>query len=365
MSTIVPVNVGTSRYQLTVGSHLLAQIGTLLDGQGIRANQAVVITDENVARFGHASAVLSSLQAIGVHGHVIVIPPGDKHKTLATAESMYHELLSFGLRRNGLILAVGGGVVGDVAGFVAATYQRGVRLIQVPTTLLAHDSSIGGKVGVNLSEAKNLVGAFHQPRAVILDVAALATLPPREWTAGMAEVIKHGIIGDKTLFHKLHARPVVAFSNPDDVECMIAQAAAVKVRVVADDERDFKTRMKLNLGHTIGHAVEKVSNYALNHGEAISIGIRMESEIAVARGWLTRGTSDLISSTLAAHGLPVTTPGLSIDTVLDTLRLDKKHEYDHWTFALPFDIGDVRIVDDVTEVDVRNAWAMSTGEERA
>lgn len=356
MTRLLSVQTASSAYNVLVGQGLLRTLGQILQEHGIQADRVSIITDTNVQQCGYAATVLQSLEACGWTARIHVISPGDISKTLQTAETLYHELLQSGLRRNDCVIALGGGVVGDVAGFVAATYQRGIRYVQVPTTLLAHDSSIGGKVGVNLAEAKNLVGAFHQPAAVVFDVEALESLPDREWKAGMAEVIKHGIIGDKGLFDELYARPVPAYTNPADAERMIARAAAVKVQIVGEDERDQHARMKLNLGHTIGHAVEKVSDYRLNHGEAISIGIRLESEIAVQRGWLSTQARDQINSTLVAHGLPVATPNLNLEDVLRVLGLDKKHEQSHWTFALPFAIGDVRLVHDLQADDVRTAW---------
>jgi 3-dehydroquinate synthase len=356
MTTALPVETTSARYNVLIGHGLLESTAKLLREQGLQLQQIAIITDENVQRFGHAQVVATALSSAGCQVFTHVIAPGDASKTLQTAEHLYHELLRDGLRRSDLIVALGGGVVGDVAGFVAATYQRGIRFVQIPTTLLAHDSSIGGKVGVNLLEAKNLVGAFHQPSAIVYDVEVLATLPGREWKAGMAEVIKHGIIGDAALFASLHEHPIPAYPGVQVAESIITQAAAVKVRIVGEDERDAQQRMKLNVGHTMGHAVEKVSNYRLNHGEAVSIGLRLESEMAVQKGMLPRQISDQITATLCKHGLPVDPPDLNLEDIMVALRLDKKHEPQRMTFAVPFAIGDVRIVQDFVEDDVRLAW---------
>ncbi|OFW76430.1 MAG: 3-dehydroquinate synthase [Alicyclobacillus sp. RIFOXYA1_FULL_53_8] len=259
-------------------------------------------------------------------------------------------------------MALGGGVVGDLAGFVAATYLRGIRFIQMPTTLLAHDSSIGGKVGINLARGKNLVGAFHPPMAVLYDVSALHSLPPREWQNGMAEVIKHTIIGNPSLFERLEANPLPLFPGADAVEQWLAEAIQVKINVVEQDEFEQETRMWLNLGHTVGHAVEQVSHYRLGHGEAVAIGMRVEAEIAAARGWLSVTDKRRIIAVLDQHGLPIRPPEFLFDEIVDALQVDKKHTNAGWTFVLPKSIGEVAIARDVVRQELADAWEVSLRE---
>ncbi|MCL6515554.1 MAG: 3-dehydroquinate synthase [Alicyclobacillus sp.] len=348
----------TARYPVHIGTGLLARVGDLLGGSGVKPGvRALVVTDDHVASLGYADTVAESLAASGIPSSITRVPPGDATKSLAMTEHLYRELLRAGVQRDGLVVAVGGGVVGDLAGFAAATYQRGVRFVQVPTTLLAHDSSIGGKVGVNLAEAKNLVGAFHHPTAVIYDVATLASLPPREWRGGMAEVLKHGIIGDPDLFAALEAEPCATYPGSLAAERMVAQACQVKIRVVEADEHESALRMTLNLGHTFGHAVEHASGYRLNHGEAVAIGICLESHLAVRMGWLATAERDRVVEAFRRHGLPVTPPkDIPSDAVWAALRLDKKHTHGGLTFALPRGIGRVEVARGVPETLVTAVW---------
>ncbi|GGJ07539.1 3-dehydroquinate synthase [Alicyclobacillus cellulosilyticus] len=363
MTTTLRVQSARRPYDVTIGPGLLDETGPMLLARGVDPTvKLFLVTDDEVARFGYAERVMDSCRQAGFAVAAAVVPAGDASKSFANAERLYQEMLRAGIRRSGVLLAVGGGMVGDLGGFVAATYQRGIRYVQVPTTLLAHDSSIGGKVAVNLPEAKNLVGAFHPPIAVIFDVTALSSLPAREWCGGMAEVIKHGLIGDPQLFADLEAAPVTSYPGPERAEALIARAAAVKVRIVEEDEHEAWRRMVLNVGHTVGHAVEQVSGYQIHHGEAVAIGLRVESEIAWGRGWLSADDKDRLIRVLAAHGLPVTVPQLPWDEVVAVLHHDKKHGDDHWTFALPRAVGDVVIVRDVRYEELAAAWSRSAAD---
>ena len=364
MTSRIPVHTRSAQYDVVIGAKLLDQLGEHLAQLGVKQESGVfIVSDETLAACGHVQRAQEACSQAGYPTAVAVVPPGDESKSLSTAERLYNALLDAGMRRDGVLIALGGGVVGDLAGFVAATYQRGIRFIQAPTTLLSHDSSIGGKVGVNLPRGKNLVGAFHQPLAVLFDVTALSTLPDREWRNGMAEVIKHGVIGDAALFASLEANPVAVFPGETQAEELVARGAKVKIQIVEQDEKESSLRMLLNLGHTVGHAVEQASSYGLGHGEAVALGMRVEAEIAAARGWLSQRDKNRLLQVLSAHGLPIVPPDYPLEDILAILELDKKHTRSHWTFVLPRAIGDVAICRDVTRDEVVSAWHHSRKEE--
>ncbi len=365
MTTVIPVSSATGTYDVVIGPRLLDECGDALRERGVATDVGVfIVTDEHVDKLGYADQVARSCRNAGFSVARTTVPAGDASKSLSEATQLYNALLDAKVRRNGIILAVGGGMVGDLAGFVAATYQRGIRFVQIPTTLLAHDSSIGGKVGVNLPRGKNLVGAFHPPAAVLYDILALKTLPEVEWQGGMAEMIKHGLIGDQSLFDSLCESALVRYPTEDVLEHILAKACSVKIRIVEADERESGQRMLLNLGHTVGHAVELVSHYALNHGYAVAIGMSVEAEIAVLRGWLPETTRDVIRRTLRAHGLPTAPPDYNLDEILAVLGRDKKHGSTGWTFALPKAVGRVEIARDVTREEVVQAWQRTTSHGR-
>ncbi|WP_206885248.1 3-dehydroquinate synthase [Alicyclobacillus mali (ex Roth et al. 2021)] len=327
----------------------------LLQELGLADRKVAVITDEMVQKTAFARELVDALAKVGRGVFELAFPAGDAHKNLGTAVQIYHGLLRHGFRRGDVILAVGGGVVGDLAGFVAATYMRGVPYVQVPTTLLAHDSAIGGKVGVNLEEGKNLVGAFYPPRAVLFDTEALSTLDSRQWSNGMAEVIKHAIIADIILFDQLETNPVAGLGDPAEFVDVLARAMRVKVDVVNQDERETGLRQVLNVGHTVGHAVEQYSGYSLGHGEAVAIGLVVEAMIAARRGCLPEVDAARIAAVLARHALPTRPPYPDVDAVLRLIEVDKKHTHDGWTFALPAAIGRVEICK-VQPDEVRQAY---------
>lgn len=357
MTTVHEIRTNSAAYNFVIGHDLVVQLPTLLAEVGIhKGTHLFLITDENVAKTGFPSRVKTFCEASGYHTTAAVVRAGDESKSLATAEQLYGAMLETSLRRNGVILALGGGMVGDLAGFVAATYLRGIRFVQIPTTLLAHDSSIGGKVGVNLKIGKNLVGAFYHPEIVVYDVETLKSLPEREWAAGMAEVIKHGIIADELLFDRLERDPVPVYPGALRAEELIAQASLVKIAIVEQDEREQGVRMKLNLGHTVGHAVEQWSEYKVHHGEAVSMGISVETMLAVHRGLLNPDERDRINSVLRKHGLPISPPDVPLDVLIENMSKDKKHGDSLWTFAIPKRVGDVVILSDVTVEEVVRAW---------
>ena len=348
MST-VRVELGERSYGIRVEPGCLGALGKTARSF-CPSRSAVVVTDPKIGQL-YAQAALSSLRASGLTAALVTIPAGERYKSLATTARLYREFLTARLDRGSLTLALGGGVIGDVAGFAAATYLRGISFFQVPTTLLAQvDSSVGGKVGVNLPAGKNLVGAFHQPRGVLVDPLTLRTLPRREVRAGLAEVIKHGIIYDREYFGFLRENmgPILDL-DPDLITRAIHRSCEIKAQVVAQDERESGLREILNFGHTIGHAVEAAAGYGrYRHGEAVAIGMVGEALIAERSGTAERGVVEAIRRTLAAAGLPTTLSGrVSLDAVLASLAVDKKTRRGKVKFVLPTTIGTVVRTDDI------------------
>jgi 3-dehydroquinate synthase len=341
----VTVPLGDRSYIIHVGTGLLARLGRECSGLGL-GNRCAVITDQNVDRLYRKEAI-QSLESAGIRADVISISPGETAKSLKSVQACYDRLAAMRLERGSFILALGGGVVGDLAGFLAATYLRCVGFVQVPTTLLAQvDSSVGGKVGVNLKAGKNLVGAFYQPRLVLCDLDTLDSLPLREHRAGLAEVIKYGIIYDAALFRRLERdldkllkKEKAALGN------VIARCCAIKSEVVGQDEKEGGLRAILNFGHTIGHALEAISAYGKHlHGEAISIG-----QVAAAR--LSRELSGLppseelrVERLFARAGLPtgIHLSQLQRTRLFEAMQLDKKVSDGEVKFVLAERIGRVR-----------------------
>jgi 3-dehydroquinate synthase len=282
----------------------------------------------------------------GFQPFTCIIPDGEHHKTLGTVATLYDQFLDHGLDRSGTVLSLGGGVTGDIAGFAAASFMRGVPFVQVPTTILAMaDASVGAKTGVDLPKGKNLVGAFKQPELVIMDTNVLATLPEAEIRSGMAEVIKHGVLADPELFAQLA-------TSPPNLECplspsQLARTLQVKIDVVEQDPLERGLRATLNLGHTVGHALERLSNFTLRHGEAVSIGMLAAAQIAHSLGWADASLPTRIASTMAAWGLPVRCPPFAVDDVWEAMAHDKKRRGKALRWILPYDIGHVEIVDNV------------------
>ncbi len=291
---------------------------------------------------------VASLQAAGYAVHPVVMPPGEAHKTMETVGGFWDAFLAAGLERSSTVVALGGGVVGDLAGFAAATFLRGVPWVGVPTSLLAMvDASVGGKTGVDLPQGKNLVGAFYAPRLVLADPDVLATLPPAELRSGLGEVVKHGVIGDPALF-ELCARGETAVG--EDWAQLVRRAMAVKIAIIQQDPYEGGRRAALNLGHTIGHAVELVSGFRLRHGEAVAIGMVAEAGLAERMGLAQAGLADAIAGVLAGLGLPTEIPrGLDGTAVVQAVGVDKKRKGGRVKFALPVRVGEV-----VTGVDVPN-----------
>jgi 3-dehydroquinate synthase len=317
------------------------QVGNLLLERGLI--NPLIVTDDNVAKF-HAKSVMTSLDQAGLSPKVITVPAGEAHKSLETIQKLWHTFLEHGLDRKSTIIALGGGVIGDMAGFAASTYMRGIHWVCVPTSLLSMvDASLGGKTGVDLPEGKNLIGSFYPPRLVLADPDVLRTLPEPEFISGLAEVVKHGIISDPELFH-LCARGLDCVK--DNLEQIVKQAMAVKIKVIEEDPYEKGFRVALNLGHTVGHAVELVSKFKLRHGEAVAIGMVTEAKLAERLMVASEGLSDQIQTVLAALGLPVQIPEeLPREKILYAMRVDKKKNAKAIRFALPVAIGKVELVD--------------------
>jgi 3-dehydroquinate synthase len=308
----------------------------------------IVVSDENVARL-HGEAVLKKLESSGLSVKCISIPAGETHKNLDTVQRLWNGFLEHRLDRKSTVIALGGGVIGDLTGFAAATYMRGIEWVCVPTTLLSMvDASLGGKTGFDLPQGKNLIGAFHPPKLVLADPQLLKTLPEVEFISGMAEVVKHGIISDPELF-ALCAQGLDCIKA--DLEKVVKRAIAVKIKIIEEDPFEKGFRAALNLGHTVGHAVELVSKFALRHGEAIAIGMVAEAELGERIGVARKGLSDEIAAVLSGLGLPIRLPDeLPRQEILAAMRVDKKKNAASIRFALPAEIGKVELVD-VTELE--------------
>lgn len=351
----VPVTTPSRSYEVLIGSGLLTRAGEHL-GSLIGNRRAFIVTVPPVKR-RWAKVLLHSLAAVGIKATILEMPDGEPAKRLATLEKLAEKLLAQGADRGVTLIAFGGGVVGDVTGFLGSIYMRGVDVIQVPTTVLAQvDAAIGGKTGVNLASGKNLLGTFHQPRVVLVDPAVLETLPAREYRAGLYESIKCGIIGDTGLFRLFEDRhKEILERDPEVVEKLIADSVRLKASVVSADEREGGLRQVLNLGHTIGHALEAETGYKLLlHGEAVAWGMVAATYISLSTGKLDSVTAGRIMNAVLGFG---ELPRLNVKTpnILKRLRSDKKTRQGVVHFILPREIGKVEITSDVAEAAVRSA----------
>jgi 3-dehydroquinate synthase len=346
------VELGERSYQILIGSGSLDQLGVSLRGLNL-ADRLCLVTNTTVGRL-YGGRVKSVLADSGCIVSYYEVPDGEEYKTLHSATAIYDHMVSSGMERDSAVVALGGGVVGDLAGFVAATYMRGVPLIQVPTTLLAQvDSSVGGKVAVNHPLGKNLIGCFYQPRLVFADLKTLGTLPEREIMAGMAEVIKYGVIWDWTFFVFLeqHLDRILSL-EPDVLMEAVRRSCAIKAEIVSGDEREQGLRAILNFGHTIGHALESLTNYQVyRHGEAIAAGMAAATSMAVNRGLLAATDRERLVMLLRRTGLPVSFPYPAQD-VLGLLSHDKKVLMGRPRFVLPLEIGRVEICSDLEDGEI-------------
>ncbi len=329
---------------------------------GSSCRSALIVTDRNLAELSIPAPFQAAIETVGIAVETAVVPPGESAKSLAQAERLYDALATRGADRHTLIIALGGGVVGDLAGFVAATFTRGLPLIMVPTTLLAQvDSSLGGKVGVNHPRAKNLIGAFYQPVGVWIDTQMLETLPDRDFRCGLAEVVKYGVISSDSFFSFLeqNANAILARES-NAIEQIILQSCRIKSVVVARDEREEgEDRAMLNFGHTIAHAIEAVAGYdgPFRHGEAVAIGMVAESRLAQRLGWITDLVVDRQARLLERFGLPIKAPGLDLVKLKHAMSRDKKNRLGKIRFVLPRGIGKVELTDLAGEDDVQAVLA--------
>ncbi len=346
----VKVELSGSSYEIRVGSDLLSRVGLWLKGNGL-SGKAVIITDSNV-RGLYANSLEEGLTHAGFDVTVLEVPAGEEQKSLETAGKLYHSLTDAYAERTTTVLALGGGVVGDLAGFVAATYMRGVPLVQVPTTLLAQvDSSIGGKTGVDFGRLKNVIGAFYQPELVVADMDTLKTLPEAELANGFAEVIKNAAVRNRDLFNYLEVNMAKAREiDPSVMENIVLEAARTKAEVVAKDEKETGLRAILNYGHTIGHAVEAISNFRLKHGEAVAIGMMAAAKISRRMGLLQDNELVRLDGVIRQAGLPTKMPDLTRDEkekLLEVIKHDKKVLNGKVRFVLLKSIGNAFVSDEV------------------
>jgi 3-dehydroquinate synthase len=347
--TPIRVRAGDKTYEVFVGSRLLEKAGPLIR-EKLDGRVCAVISDDNVAKH-FAGRVVESLDATGFQATLITVPAGEESKTMGSAESICQRMIAAGLDRSSFVVALGGGMIGDLAGFVAAIYHRGVPCVQMPTTLLAQvDSSIGGKTAVNTTVGKNLIGAWHQPALVISDVDTLATLPPRELRQGFAEIIKHAVIRDAEMFDMLQRFDRADFST------LVRRNIEIKAAIVAADERETTgERALLNFGHTIGHAIERAGEYRdFLHGEAVSLGIVAACEISVRKAGLPEADRERIIKLLDAFQLPTRLPaGFPRGKIEEAIRFDKKFERGEIRFVATSKIGSARLATNVTMADVQ------------
>ncbi|MBL8820651.1 MAG: 3-dehydroquinate synthase [Planctomyces sp.] len=361
----VHVDLGSRSYDICIADHRLPASAFLLDSWIRRTPgntpRALLVCDATIAR-NHGAAVLSSLGAAGWEVRLTTVPSGEKTKSLQHTSDLYDQLVDMSADRKTVVIALGGGVVGDLAGFVAATYARGLRLIQIPTTLLSMvDSSVGGKTGINHPRGKNLIGAFHQPAGVLIDIQTLQTLPDREYRSGLAEVVKYGVIQDAEFFSYLENHiEGLNLRLPDVLRRVVARCCQLKATVVQQDEYETTgLRAILNYGHTFGHAFEALAGYGtLLHGEAVAIGMICASRLAENLGRITHIDTERQLGLLSALRLPVRVPEDLVhrhDDILHCMMLDKKTEGKELRFVLPSRIGHVEVVKGVSPTTALSA----------
>lgn len=363
MSEKITVGLAERGYDIHVGPGLLAQTGALLSGMA--RGPVPIVTDRNVERI-HLDRLMDALRRAGINARPVIVEVGESAKSFLGLERLTSDLLATGVDRNGLIVALGGGVVGDLTGFAAGVLKRGIAFAQVPTTLLAQvDSSVGGKTAINTQEGKNLVGLFHQPSIVIADTDLLKTLPKRELLAGYAEVVKYGALGDDKFFEWLELDGVKALAGNDDAMVhAVSHSCRMKADIVSRDERETGDRALLNLGHTFGHALEAATGYSdrLLHGEGVAIGMALAFRLSVKLGVCPGQDSQRFARHLQAVGLPtaiadIPGPPPSIDALLDHIAHDKKAKEGRIRFILLHGIGRAFVTDDVPPDALREALA--------
>jgi 3-dehydroquinate synthase len=367
---LIPVKFPHSSYDILLQSaegppgHSLIQLGSQMRARGL-SGKALVVSHPGIAKH-FAEKLLQGLQQAGFAAHLCLLPAGERYKTLRSVAKIYDAALAFGLERSSTLVALGGGVIGDMVGFAAATWLRGIPFVQVPTSLLAMvDAAIGGKTGVNHPGGKNLIGAFYQPRLVWIDPTVLKTLPPREFTSALAEVIKYGVIQAADVFEFLEDRPQLSRYTdfaPDDLHYLLRRSAECKAWVVQQDEKEAGLRAILNYGHTLGHALEAATGYRRYlHGEAVAIGMVAAGEIARRLGWWSAAEAERQRRLIEKAGLPSRWPaGIPWEAVLQAMQADKKVKQGRIHFVLPRRIGQAELTDQVELAEVQAALVSIT-----
>jgi 3-dehydroquinate synthase len=354
---VINVNLPQQSYEIAIASGSLDQLGEQMSSLQLGKKILLVSNPTIFKHFGERA--IASLTSAGFEVVSSMLPPGERYKNLNSIQKLYDAALENRLERSSTMVALGGGVVGDMTGFAAATWLRGINVVQVPTTLLAMvDSAIGGKTGVNHPQGKNLIGAFHQPRLVLIDPEVLKTLPMREFRAGMAEVIKYGVIWDAELFAQMEASKNLnqhRYVKPELIDSILSRSCQAKADVVSKDEKEAGLRAILNYGHTIGHAVESLTGYRLvNHGEAVGIGMVAAGQIAAELGMWQKEDTQRQDALIAKAGLPTKLPdGVDIEAIIEALQTDKKVKDGKVRFVLPTQIGVVTVTDEVPSDIIR------------
>jgi 3-dehydroquinate synthase len=354
----IRVELGRRSYSVRVGAGMLERLGAMV-AELPRASWAALIADSNVAGL-YAAAAMKSLDTAGVGATLVVFPTGEEHKTLATFGRLMDSLFAItpAIDRDTVIVALGGGVTGDLAGFVAATALRGLRWLQCPTTLLADvDASVGGKTAIDHPSGKNLIGAFHQPQGVLIDVAALKTLPPEELRSGLAECVKHGMIADSTLLDFIeHNAARILAADEEILTELVARNVAIKAAVVSADEREASVRAHLNFGHTIGHAIEATVGFgSISHGQAVAMGMVSACAMALRRGLIDPAILQRLERLLKLLGLPTRRSGLDPDRIWQIMQHDKKARKGGVRMILPVRLGGVSVYDQIDQREVRES----------
>ncbi|AHB13175.1 3-dehydroquinate synthase [Dehalococcoides mccartyi] len=348
----IGLNLSGREYKILIGSDLLSETASLLK-DAVPCDRVIVITNIDINRL-YGKKLKKHLEANGIESLFLELPEGEIHKSLDMAARIYPQLINHFAERNTPILALGGGVIGDLSGFVAATYQRGVPLIHLPTSLLSQvDSSIGGKVAVNHGGIKNIVGSFYQPKLVISDISCLKTLPEKEFACGMAEIIKSAAIGSSELFKKLETNTqAIKDRSPEIMEDIISQTAAIKAGIVCQDETDRGIRNILNFGHTLGHALESTSSFSQSHGAAVAIGICFASRLSVKLGLCENETVLRLEKLLTDFGLPTKPQDIDPEKIIDAMHHDKKVSDGRIRFILLKRPGEPLIAENILREDV-------------
>ena len=348
------IDLADRSYDILISRNILPKVGEFISKR-FEPSRSIIITHPSVRNlFG--KKIESGLAAVGYAPDFIEVPEGESSKSLQQTGSIYDRLLEMNCDRKSALIALGGGVIGDLTGFIAATYQRGIPFVQVPTTLLAQvDSSVGGKTAVNHPRGKNMIGAFYQPKLVVIDLDSLQTLPKKEFRAGLAEVIKYGVIADAKLFNFIEDNTKEILSlNSNCLEHIIETSCAIKAGVVEKDEHENRHRMILNFGHTFAHSIETLTNYTeYLHGEALAIGMVQAAWLSVETGLCTEDVPMRITSLLKKIGLPTQPPNLKPKDIIKSMYYDKKTSHNKLRFILAKDIGSIEIVDDVLEIPIK------------